>query len=117
MKSPSKNETKNKPLTLHLDMEKYLGQLESWDIPEHQQREFISTLWNLLLTFAEIGFDISPVQQADSASKTLPRNMFKSTENTQVSGESMLQLKHNIHTQNCMKEMNGASSPEEGIDA
>lgn len=51
------------PLALHIDLEKYLGQLEDWDITRSQKEELIQTLWNVLLSFAEIGFEIHPVQR------------------------------------------------------
>ncbi len=53
-----------KPLTLRLDMEKYLGQIDDWGYSEFQGQEFVAALWELLRTFAEIGFQMHPVQQA-----------------------------------------------------
>ena len=55
--------THHKALTL--DLEKYLAPLKDWDISEDQKTEFIHTLWNLLRNFAEIGFEIHPVQLAE----------------------------------------------------
>jgi hypothetical protein len=65
--SASSSETPPSRLALTLDMEKYLGQLGDWDITEEQKEQFITALWGLLVSFAEIGFEIHPVQQAQNA--------------------------------------------------
>ena len=54
---------------LTIDYDKYLAALEEWDVSEEEKQEFIDALWNLLLTFAELGYDIHPVQRVQSASK------------------------------------------------
>lgn len=54
-------------MTLSIDMEKYLGQIEDWNLSEDQKREFIETLWGLLIAFAELGFGISAAEQAMNA--------------------------------------------------
>lgn len=62
-------------LALTLDMEKYLGQLEDWDISEEQKEQFIAALWSLLVSIAEIGFEIHPVQQAQKPCGKLKNNL------------------------------------------
>lgn len=47
-----------------LDLNKYMGQLDDWDLSDSQKTEFITTFWELLLSFAQIGFQIHPAQQA-----------------------------------------------------
>ena len=64
------------PLALTIDYDKYLAHIEKWDISEAERREYITVLWHLLFSFAEMGFDIHPVQLAqdavqNSAQKTL----------------------------------------------
>ena len=54
-------------LALTLDLERYLGQLEDWDISERQKTEFIASLWGVLLNFAELGYEIHPAQEAQKA--------------------------------------------------
>jgi hypothetical protein len=61
------------PLALTLDLELYLGQLDDWDISEAQKIEFISTFWNLLVSFAELGFGIHPAQLAQDAGRKKPQ--------------------------------------------
>lgn len=51
--------------TLELDLQKYLGQLADWNIGEAQKEEFIYTLWNLMVSCAEIGLHIHPVQMLE----------------------------------------------------
>lgn len=53
--------------TLTLDIETYLGQMEDWDITEAEKEDLLIALWGLLISFAEIGFDIHPVQRVLSS--------------------------------------------------
>ena len=72
-------------LALTIDYEKYLSQLEEWDVAEDHKREFISALWYLLLAFAELGFDIHPAQAAQNASLKKLIKPPETQENTGVS--------------------------------
>ncbi len=74
---PDTNPTSPPRLTLTLDMEKYLSQIDDWDITETQKQEFIETLWGLLVSFAELGFEISPVEQALKACGQVGENSRK----------------------------------------
>ena len=66
-------------LALTLDLETYLGQLEDWNIPDTQKAEFIKTFWELLLSIAQIGFEIHPAQlaQQQGRKKALKTNKNK----------------------------------------
>lgn len=77
-------------LALTIDYEKYLSQLEEWDVTEDQKREFISALWYLLLAFAELGFDIHPTQAAQNASLKKLIKPPETQEKTGVSGRDMV---------------------------
>jgi len=37
--------------------------LEDSDMPLDQQKELIETLWSIVVTFVDLGFDLHPVQQ------------------------------------------------------
>ena len=54
------------PFALTLDMEKYLGQLTDWEMSEEQKRQLIRALWDLLVSCAEIGLKIHPLQTTKS---------------------------------------------------
>lgn len=45
-----------------LDVERYLPMTDSLDIEEEQKREFIETLWEIMVTIADLGLGIDPVQ-------------------------------------------------------
>ncbi|MEM0928054.1 MAG: hypothetical protein AAGI89_02060 [Pseudomonadota bacterium] len=49
--------------TLTLNTETYLSQVEDWDISEEEKEEYIRVLWNLMVSAAQIGLGIHPVQQ------------------------------------------------------
>ncbi|MEO1242786.1 MAG: hypothetical protein AAFX54_12830 [Pseudomonadota bacterium] len=89
----------NERLALTLDMETYLGQLDDWEISESHKREFIVTFWNLLVTFAEIGFEIHPVQLARRVGEKAPENLRKTKENPAFEAENMLYSKSYYRTQ------------------
>lgn len=50
--------------TLTLDVEYYQAILDSDDIPEEKKRELIETLWQIVVSFVDLGFGIHPLQQA-----------------------------------------------------
>jgi hypothetical protein len=48
---------------LSLDYELYETYLENADLTEEQKREFIETLWSIVVSFVDLGFGIHPLQQ------------------------------------------------------
>ncbi|MBO9477229.1 hypothetical protein J7382_06760 [Shimia sp. R11_0] len=49
--------------SLSIDWELYAAMLEDSDMPLEQQKELIETLWSIVVTFVDLGFDLNPVQQ------------------------------------------------------
>ncbi len=49
---------------LSIDWELYGTYLEDSDLSEAQKREFIETLWSIVVSFVDLGFGIHPLQQA-----------------------------------------------------
>ena len=86
---PSKSQNTPPPQeALTLDLEKYLAQLSEWEISETQKTEFIATLWQLLLSFAELGFEIHPAQDAQKDNAKSARKLIEdSTEKTPITQE------------------------------
>ncbi|GJL99997.1 MAG: hypothetical protein DHS20C07_16770 [Methyloligella sp.] len=58
--------TKDWP-ALQLDVEYYQAFLDDEDITDAQKKELIETIWNIVVTFVDLGFGIEPVQQAIEA--------------------------------------------------
>lgn len=52
---------------LQLDVEYYQALLDDEDITDAQKKELIETIWNIVVTFVDLGFGIEPVQQAIEA--------------------------------------------------
>lgn len=50
--------------TLTIDWDLYGEYLQDSDLTEDEQREFIQTLWNIVVAFIDLGFSIHPMQQA-----------------------------------------------------
>lgn len=50
--------------TLTIDVEFYLKFLKESDAPESEKRQLIETIWSIVVSFVDLGFDIHPLQQA-----------------------------------------------------
>jgi hypothetical protein len=50
--------------TLSIDWDLYGECLEESDLTDDQKREFIETLWSIVVSFVDLGFGIAPTQQA-----------------------------------------------------
>lgn len=49
---------------LEIDYALYESYLESSEWNDDQKREFLETLWNIIVQFVDLGFEIHPLQQA-----------------------------------------------------
>lgn len=49
--------------SLSVDWGFYAAMLEDSDMPLDQQKELVETLWSIVVTFVDLGFDLHPVQQ------------------------------------------------------
>ncbi len=47
---------------VRLDVERYLPMTDGFDLSDAQKIEFLQTLWSLLVTAADIGLGVDPVQ-------------------------------------------------------
>jgi len=53
-------------MALTIDYDLYAQYLEDSDLSEDQKREFIETLWSVIVSFVDLGFGVHPLQQAAS---------------------------------------------------
>ena len=67
-------ETRPSPPVITVDYEKYAHFLENEDLSEDQKREFIETLWRIIVSFVDLGFGVHPAQQAQKACGKLRQN-------------------------------------------
>ena len=56
---------------LEFDPADYLRFLEDCEWTDDQKREFIEALWQIIVGFVDLGFDLLPVQQVMDGTKTL----------------------------------------------
>ena len=49
---------------LHLDLARYQAMLDAPDLDEEQKRQFIEALWQVIVAFVDLGYQVHPVQQA-----------------------------------------------------
>jgi hypothetical protein len=54
------------------DYSLYDHYLDDTDLSDAQKREFLETMWNLIVELMSLGFDVHPVQQARDACGKLP---------------------------------------------
>lgn len=52
--------------SLTLDVDYYQSLLDDDGIPEDKKRELIETLWQIVVSFVDLGFGIHPLQQTDT---------------------------------------------------
>ncbi|WP_299680524.1 hypothetical protein [uncultured Roseobacter sp.] len=50
--------------SLHVDVDKYQAMLDAPDMDENQKRQFIEALWQVIVGFVDLGFQVHPVQLA-----------------------------------------------------
>ena len=47
-----------------LDPERYMPLIADMDLSEEDARTFLETIWNILISFADMGFGLDPVERA-----------------------------------------------------
>ena len=52
------------PLTLSIDWDLFGSYLDDSDLSDDQKREFIESLWSIVVGFVDLGFGIAPTQLA-----------------------------------------------------
>ena len=60
------NTTKTKSMGLIFDWQDWLPYVAEADLPDDQKREMIETLWQIVVAFVDLGFDLNPHQQAQT---------------------------------------------------
>lgn len=72
---PNKTDATASPRpSLNIDWEVYAAMLDSSDMPLEQQKELIETLWSIVVSFVDLGFDLNPVQQICGEHQELDTN-------------------------------------------
>ncbi len=61
-KEEQKNKSASRP-NLKIDWPLYEKYLADSDLSDEQKKEFIETLWSIMIQFVDLGFGIAPVQQ------------------------------------------------------
>ncbi|MEL6857407.1 MAG: hypothetical protein AAFO74_03410 [Pseudomonadota bacterium] len=74
---------------LLMDVERYLPMTEGFDLTDEEKQEFLQTLWNILVTVADLGLGLDPLQMllgtspqdatnqpADAVKSTRPTEQF-----------------------------------------
>ena len=57
-----------------LDYEAYAPYLEDSNMSEAQKREFLETLWSIIVSFVDLGFGAHPIQQACGEERAQAKN-------------------------------------------
>ncbi len=55
-------EKSSKPV-LTVDVEKYQGYLDETNMTDAQKQEFLQNLWQIIVSFVELGFGVHPLQE------------------------------------------------------
>lgn len=51
------------PPSLTIDWAKYGAMLDEWDGSDEQKQELISTLWSIVVSFVDLGFDVQAAEE------------------------------------------------------
>lgn len=78
-KETSYTEGRHSPPVITVDYEKYAHFLEDSDLTDEQKREFLQTLWNIIVEFVSLGWGVHPLQQAQKPCGQLKEFPAKST--------------------------------------
>lgn len=62
------NEFSRQTKHIEIDVVKYQAMLDDSDVAESVKEQFIRDLWSVICGWVELGFNVSPVQQALNAS-------------------------------------------------
>ena len=76
---------------LKLDTELYQSYLDDMSIPEDRIPEMMEIIWNVMVTFVDLGFGIAPVQQAmepGQISKATLTDMLETTMSENIKKET-----------------------------
>lgn len=60
---------------LSIDWEDFAHHLQDSDLSDEQKREFIETLFEIMLAFVDLGFGLHPVQQACEQNRDSPLSL------------------------------------------
>ena len=73
---------------LRFDWQDWLPYLENSDLPDDKKREFIETLWGIVVSFVDLGFDLNPTQQICGEVIDLKALLEKAVIDSDVNGEA-----------------------------
>jgi len=97
--------TDNATLSVTLDHALYERYLDESDLSEEQKQEFLQTLWNIIVSFVDLGFEVHPLQQAqEQLQPVIEKN---SSDKCDV-----IQVKDSQGTQNLLSQYGAASNAE-----
>ena len=94
--TPQAGTTRTDRPVITVDYEKYAHFLEHADLNEDQKREFVQTLWNIIVEFVSLGFGVHPLQQAHEACGQID----ETREKPPISGPDEVKSKADILTKN-----------------
>jgi len=50
--------------TLEFDVDEFWHFVESFDLTDAEKRDYLETIWSIIVSFVDLGFGIHPIQQA-----------------------------------------------------
>lgn len=66
--------TQRTPPVVTVDYEKYERFLEDAELTDEQKRQFIEALWQIIVSFVDLGFGVHPAQQAQNTCGQVPNS-------------------------------------------
>ena len=100
--------------SLELDLEAYAPYLESADISEEDKRQLIEMLWSIVVSFVQLGYGVTPVQQVldEQQSATACGQLPKCRDQSPLPAHNRVEYSHSI-TENFVT--SAYADDEEGV--
>jgi hypothetical protein len=86
------------PPHLTLDYALYESLLDDSDLSEEQKRELIETLWNIVISFVDLGFGFNPVQLICEQNRDIAENLAENLLSSKSDNQNNTQQDHALET-------------------
>ncbi len=86
--------TDHPPNALEVNLEAYRPLLECDDISDADKAELLKALWSIIVSFAQLGWGVHPVQQAQEARQEVCGQIAEAGDHSPIPGGGMVELQH-----------------------
>lgn len=89
---------------LFLDIDYYQSLLDSPEVSEKQQQEFIESMWSIVVQFVDMGFGVHPLQQTDERADDAKQDKTRKAISRLIAAETLGEADEPNHEKTELKE-------------